>query len=248
VLLADGEQLVRAGLRALLEDGNDIIVAAEAASGHQAVVLASVARPDVVLMNARMPGLDGVQATRRITAHPRCSGVGVLLLSDDERCDEILFGAFHAGASGFMITDTEPGELRRAVRVLASGGVHLSPSITRRLVDEFATGPGRRRRVPEPFEQLTPREREVVTLAASGLANVEIAEWLGVSPATAKTHVSRSMGKLHVRDRAKLVALAYRTGFAQPACDRRPDGEMRRRLGGVAFPAAADRRQAHTRA
>jgi DNA-binding NarL/FixJ family response regulator len=246
VLVADGGQLVRAGLRALLEGESDIVVSAEAASGHEAVLLARVVCPDVVLMNVRMSGLDGVQATRRITAHPRCAKVGVLLLSEDERCDEALFSAFRAGASGFLITDAAPGELLRAVRVLATGGVQLSPSVTRRLVDEFASGPGRRLCIPEPFEQLTPRERDVVTLAASGLANAEIAESLGVSTATAKTHVSRSMGKLHARDRAKLVALAYRTGFVPVPGNRRPGGEVHRLRAVVASGADADRRPAHT--
>jgi DNA-binding NarL/FixJ family response regulator len=234
VLLADGEKLVRAALRELLEEGSDIAVTGEAASGREAVALVSNVRPDVVLMNVRLPGLDGVEATRRITTDPELSPARVLLMSEDER-DEDLFGALRAGAGGFLTMDTEPAELLRAVRVLAGGGVHLSPIVTRRLVDEFASQPDPQRPIPEMFEELTAREREVVALVASGLTNDEIAEQLVVSPATAKTHVSRSMVKLHAHDRAKLVALAYQTGFAQPASDRRAGGEApRRRAGAIA--------------
>lgn len=232
VLLADGEKLVRAGLRELLEEGGDIAVAGEARSGREAVALASEIRPDVVLMNVRLPGLDGVEATRRIIADPELSQVEVLLVSEDERNDD-LFGALRAGASGFLTMDTEPAELRRAVRVLAGGGVQLSPSVTRRLVDEFASQPNPRRLTPELFEELTAREREVVALVASGLTNDEIAEQLVVSPATAKTHVSRSMVKLHTHDRAKLVALVYQTGFARPPSHRRPAGEAQRQGAGA---------------
>jgi DNA-binding NarL/FixJ family response regulator len=213
VLITDSDKLVRAGLRRRLERESDIEVAAEAASGHEAVVLAREIRPNVVLMNVRLAALDGVEATRRITAQPELAAVEVLLLSENE-CDEDLFGALRAGASGFLSLDTDPAELLRAVRVLACGGMHLSPGATRRLIDVFVSRPA------EPssavFEKLSAREREVVALVAMGLTNCEIAERLVVSPATAKTHVSRSMIKLHVRDRAKLIALAYRTGFARP--------------------------------
>jgi DNA-binding NarL/FixJ family response regulator len=215
VLLADHEPLVRDGWRELLEGQADIEVAAEAASGREAVALAYEIDPDVALINARVPGLDGVEATRRITAHREFSHVEVLLLSDDER-DEDVFGALRAGASGFLTMDTDPAELLRAVRVLAGGGVHLSPSVTRRLIDEFVSTPVPDRSTPELFEKLSVREREVVALVALGLTNREIAERLVVSPATAKTHVSRSMAKLHVCDRAKLIALAYKTGFTLP--------------------------------
>jgi DNA-binding NarL/FixJ family response regulator len=203
-------------MRELLEEAGDIAVTGEAASGGEAVALASEIRPDVVLMNVRLPGLDGLEATRRIIADAELSQVEVLMLIKDER-DEDLFGALRAGASGFLTMDTEPAELLRAVRALAGGGVQLSPTVTRRLIDEFASQPNPRRLTPELFEELTAREREVVALVASGLTNDEIAEQLVVSPATAKTHVSRSMVKLHAHDRAKLVALAYQTGFAQPA-------------------------------
>jgi DNA-binding NarL/FixJ family response regulator len=220
VLLADSAGLARAGVRALLETEPDITVVAEAASGEEAVALAIETRPDVVLMDASLPGRDGLEATREILAAPGISGVSVLILSADE-LDEGLFGALRAGATGFLAKDTEPVELLRAVHVLAGGGAHLSPSVTRRLVQEFISQPDAsrgdiERPVPEQLEELTAREREVMTLVALGLTNDEIAERLVVSPATAKTHVSRAMIKLHVRDRAKLVALAYETGFVQP--------------------------------
>jgi DNA-binding NarL/FixJ family response regulator len=215
VVLADGDRLVRAALRGILERGSEIAVAAEAGSGREAVALATEVRPDVVLMNVRLPGWGGLEATRRITADPELSGVEVLMLSAEQR-DEDLFGALRAGVSGFLTMDTEPAELLRAVRVLAGGGVQLSPSVTRRLIDEFASQPDPGRAIPGLFEELTVREREVVTLVAFGLTNDEIGELLVVSPATAKTHVSRAMVKLHARDRAQLVALAYQTGFAQP--------------------------------
>lgn len=232
VVLAEGEKLVRAGLRRLLEGGSDIVVAGEAASGREAVALTREIHPNVVLMNVRLPGLDGLEATRQIYADPAFSQVEVLMLSEGER-DEDLFAAFQAGASGFLTMDTEPTELIRVVRVLASGGMALSPRVTRRLIDQFASQPASRRVTPEPFEDLTIREREVVTLVAVGLANREIAERLVVSPATVKTHVSRAMIKLHVRDRAKLVALAYQTGFAQLPGERVPEDEGRRPVQGA---------------
>jgi DNA-binding NarL/FixJ family response regulator len=225
VLLADGEKLARAGLRVLLEEEGDIEVAGEASTGHEAVALAIELRPDVVLMNARLPGRAEVEATRRITGYPDVAQARVLILSEDER-DADLFTALRAGASGFLTGDTDPAELLRAVRVLASGGVQLSESATRRLIEAFASQPDPRRSTPALFEGLTVREREVVALVALGLTNDEIAERLVVSPATAKTHVSRSMVKLHARDRAKLVALAYQSGFAQPLPDRGPAGEL----------------------
>jgi DNA-binding NarL/FixJ family response regulator len=212
VLLADGEKLVRAGLRELLEEGGDIVVAAEARSGREAVALAIEIRPDVVLMSARLPDLDGVEATRRITTHPELSEVGVLIFSEGEH-EEDLFAALRAGATGLLTKDAATAELLRAVRVLACGGVELSPSVTRRLIEEFASQPDPERRTPALFEELTAREREVVALVAEGLTNHEIAQQLVVSPATAKAHVSRSMVKLDVHDRAKLVALARQTGF-----------------------------------
>jgi DNA-binding NarL/FixJ family response regulator len=216
VLLADGQALVRAGLRELLEAESDITVADEATSGLEAVALASRLRPDVVLMNARLPGLDGLEATRRITALPELSRVRVLILSHEERYDD-LFAALRAGASGLLTRNTEPPELLRAVRLLARGGVQLSPSLTRHLIENFVAKPAPHRSIPPQFEELTEREREVVSLVAWGLTNREIAEHLVVSSATVKTHVSRAMIKLHVHDRAQLVALAYQSGFAHAA-------------------------------
>lgn len=231
VLLAYGERLVRAGLRGLLEGATGIVVAGEAASGDEAVALAGEVNPDVVVVDVRLAGLDGFEATRQITAGREFSQVEVLMLGDGARED--LFGALHAGASGFLTMDSDPAELLRAVRVLAGGGMALSPGVTRRLIDEFASQPVPQRATPEPFEELTVREREVVALVASGLTNREIAERLVVSPATAKTHVSRAMIKLHVRDRAKLVALAYQTGFAQPPGERAPEDDARHLRGGA---------------
>jgi DNA-binding NarL/FixJ family response regulator len=228
VVLADAGGLVRAALRGLLEGERDIEVAAEAASGHEAVALANDIRPDVVLMNTRFPGVDGLEATRRITSNRALHAVEVLILSEDDR-DEDLFGALKAGASGVLTKDTHPAELLHAVRVVASGGVQLSPRVTRRLIDEFASQPAAQHPALEVFKQLTLREREVVTLVALGLTNDEIAERLVVSPATAKTHVSHSMVKLHAGDRAKLVALAYQTGFSQPRYARVCAGELERR-------------------
>jgi DNA-binding NarL/FixJ family response regulator len=215
VLVAEGEGLVRAGFRALLEGAPDIAVAGEAANGEEAIALASQTRPDVVLMDISLPRLGGVEATRRILADPQISHVKVVILSAGAR-DEDLFGALRAGASGFLVRDAEPVDLVRALRVVAGGEAQLSPSVTRRLIEEFASQPDPQRRAPEQLEELTAREREVMTLVAMGLTNGEIAERLVVSPATAKTHVSRTMGKLHARDRAKLVAVAYQTGFVQP--------------------------------
>ncbi|HWE08161.1 MAG TPA: response regulator transcription factor [Solirubrobacteraceae bacterium] len=215
MLVVGGQKLVRAGLRLLLEGDGDIVVAAEAAGGHDAVALAREVRPDVVLMNIHLPGLDGLDVTRRIVAHPDLSEVEVLLLSEDEN-DEDLFRGLRAGATGFVvIKDADPGELLRAVRIIASGGVQLSPAVARRLLVELTLQPREQPMTPDLFEQLTVREQEVVGLVSLGLTNGEIAQRLTVSPATAKTHVSRSMVKLGVRDRAKLVALAYQTGFAQ---------------------------------
>jgi DNA-binding NarL/FixJ family response regulator len=215
VLLADGAALVRAGLRALLEAEPGIKVVAEATCGEDAVTLAIEMRPDVVLMDVRLPGLDGIQATRRILAAPGLSHAKVLILSESGP-EEDVFGALRAGATGFLVKDTEAVELVRAVHVLAAGGAQLSPHATRRLLEELVSQPDPDRPVPEQLEELTAREREVVTLVALGLTNDEIAERLVVSPATAKTHVSRAMLKLHARDRAKLVALAYETGFVRP--------------------------------
>lgn len=212
VLLAEPLGLVRAGLRSLLERDHDIAVVGEAACGEEAVTLATETRPDVVLMDIELPGVGALEATRRIVADPNLSQVRVAILTADEHEDH-LFGALGSGASGFLLLDTEPVELFRAVRVVAGGGVQLSPWATRRLLEEFASIPDPASSHLERFEELTVRERDIVLLVALGLTNGEIAQRLVISPATVKTHVSRAIVKLHARDRAKLVALAYQTGF-----------------------------------
>jgi DNA-binding NarL/FixJ family response regulator len=218
VVLADDQALVRAGFRALLERSDDIEVAGEAADGEQAVAVVRQAVPDVVLMDVRMPTLDGLAATRRIVADPRLAGVRVVVLTTFE-VDEYVFAALRAGASGFLLKDIDPDDLRQAVRVVAAGQALLSPSVTRRLIAEFVARPAPD--TPDPttraaLDHLTEREREVVTLAARGLSNEDIAKRIHVSPATAKTHVNRAMVKLGVRDRAQLVVLAYETGLVRP--------------------------------
>jgi DNA-binding NarL/FixJ family response regulator len=218
VVLADDQALVRAGFRALLERADDIEVAGEAADGEQAVEVVRRTVPDVVLMDVRMPTLDGLTATRRIVADPLLSGVRVVVLTTFE-VDEYVFAALRAGASGFLLKDIDPDDLRQAVRVVAAGQALLSPSVTRRLIAEFVARPAPD--APDPatraaLDHLTDREREVVTLAARGLSNDDIAKRIHVSPATAKTHVNRAMVKLNVRDRAQLVVLAYQTGLVEP--------------------------------
>jgi DNA-binding NarL/FixJ family response regulator len=214
VVLADDQALVRAGFQALLDAQDDIKVVGEAADGQEAVTLARKLEPDVVLMDIRMPNVDGLAATQEIAVDPRLESVSIVILTTFE-VDEYVFEAIRAGAAGFLVKDTKPADLIDAVRVVAGGDALLSPSVTRRLIAEFAT------RAKEPprsaeLEELTDREREVMALAAEGLSNGEIAERLVVSPATAKTHVSRAMVKLRVRDRAQLVVLAYETGLVRP--------------------------------
>jgi DNA-binding NarL/FixJ family response regulator len=215
VLLADDQALVRAGFRVLLQSAPDIDIVGEAANGQEAVTLAGQTRPNVVLMDIRMPVLDGLAATRRIVADGQLTGIHVLILTTFE-IDEYVFEALRSGASGFVVKDIEPADLLQAVRVVAAGEALLSPSVTRRLIAEFASRPERRPGSPAKLASLTDREREVMALVAAGLSNDEIADELVISPATAKTHVSRAMAKLEARDRAQLVVLAYETGLVAP--------------------------------
>jgi DNA-binding NarL/FixJ family response regulator len=218
VAIADGQALVRAGFHALLEAEDDITVVGEAGDGEGAVALAEHARPDVLLMDLGLPGIEGLEATRRIFADPELAGVQVMILTTSE-LDEHLLGALRAGASGFLAKDTQPSELVEAVRAVASGEALLSGRATRRLIAEIASQPDPQRPSPEQLEELTAREREVMALVAGGLSNHEIAECLVVSVATARTHVSRALRKVHARDRAQLVALAYETGLVRPRGD-----------------------------
>ena len=215
VLLVDDQALVRAGFRALLDAQTDIEVVGEASDGAEGVALATEHVPDVILMDIRMPGMDGLEATRRIGADPALAGVRVIMLTTFD-LDEHVFEALGLGAAGFLVKDTEPTELLRGVRVVASGDALLTPNITRRLIAEFTSQRPRTGPSPAELEELTEREREVVGLVALGLSNDEIAETLVISPATAKTHVSRAMMKVGARDRAQLVVLAYQSGLVVP--------------------------------
>jgi DNA-binding NarL/FixJ family response regulator len=214
VLIADDQALVRGGFRALLDAQSDIMVVGEAANGDEAVRLTLELHPNVVLMDIRMPEVDGLVATRRIAADARLADVKVVILSTFD-LDEYVFEAIRAGANGFLVKDTEPAELLRAVRLVVNGDALLSPSVTRRLIGEFANRAKEPSDVP-PLTVLTDREREVMALVAEGLTNEEIAARLIMSAATAKTHVSRAMIKLGARDRAQLVVFAYESGLVRP--------------------------------
>ena len=214
VLIVDDQVLVRAGFRALLDAQDDIEVVGEAADGAEAERLTHNLKPDVVLMDIRMPGVDGLEATRSMAADKELNDVRIIILTTFD-LDEYVFEALRVGASGFLVKNTEPTELIHAVRAVAAGDALLSPGVTKRLVAEFAS----KTKEPRPTAELnalTDREREVMALVAEGLSNEEIAERLVVSPATAKTHVSRAMVKLAARDRAQLVVIAYESGLVRP--------------------------------
>ena len=213
VAIVDDQELVRAGFRLIIESAGDLDVVGEAANGEEAVALVEQHGPDVVLMDVRMPVMDGIEATRRIGAAGLESRVIVLTTFD---LDEYVHEALRAGASGFLLKDTPAATLLDAIRVVARGEALLAPSVTRRLIERFASTPSSNAPPPKSLEVLTEREREVLGLIAKGLSNQQIADELVMSPATAKTHVSRIMTKLHARDRAGLVVLAYESGLVAP--------------------------------
>jgi len=212
VLLVDDQPLIRSGFRALLNAEDDIQVVAEAADGLRGLELAAQHLPDIALVDIQMPVLDGIEATRRIAADPALAGVHVVILTN-YGLDEYVFNALKAGAAGFLVKDIQPEDFLHAVRVAARGDALLAPSITRKLIDRYVSQP------PRPnhsLAQLTVREREAVVLVARGLSNDEIAGRMVISPLTAKTHVNRAMTKLHARDRAQLVVIAYESGLVVP--------------------------------
>ena len=210
--IADDQQLIRMGLRVLAETEDDLELAWEADDGRAAVRLARATPPDVILMDIRMPGLDGIEALRQILAAPEASHTRVVMLTTFET-DENVFAALRAGAAGFLVKDSDPADLLRAVRLAAAGESLLSPSVTKRVIETLHSGGAPARRVHPLLHSLTDREREVLTLIGEGCNNAEIAERLVVSPATARTHVSRIMVKLGARDRAQLVVIAYQSGL-----------------------------------
>ena len=214
VVVADDQHLVRAGLRGIVDTAADLTVVGEAGSGREAVELARRELPDVILMDIRMPGMDGLEATRLITAS---TGVRVLILTTFD-LDDYVYQALRGGAGGFLLKDTPPADLLAAIRVIAAGDALLAPGITRRLIAEFAARPGPSRPAPrhDMLGSITDRERQVLTLVADGLSNAEIAERLHITQGTAKTHVGNLLTKLDSRDRVHLVILAYRTGLATP--------------------------------
>jgi RNA polymerase sigma factor (sigma-70 family) len=212
VAVADDQALVRMGLRVLLEDEDGLELVGEAADGREALELVRRTRPQVLLLDIRMPGLDGIEALREIVGDPELAATHVVMLTTFE-LDEYVFESLRAGASGFLIKDTDPAELVRAIRVVAGGESLLSPTVTRRVIHEFATRPATRW-APHPYlKTLTDRERQIVSLVGEGLTNDEVAERLVISPDTVRTHVSRAMGKLEARDRAQLVVIAFQSGL-----------------------------------
>jgi DNA-binding NarL/FixJ family response regulator len=218
IVLADDQALLRAGLRVLLDAEDDLEVIGEAEDGVEAIAAVRRLRPDVVVMDIRMPDLDGLAATREIVAEPELSGVHIVVLTTFD-LDEYVFEAIRAGATGFLLKDAEPTELLRAIRLAAAGEALMAPTVTRRLIAEFAARPEHRTIDTTALRELTDREREVVALVAGGLSNEEIATELYISPATARTHVSRAMIKLNARDRAQLVVFAYESGLIRARVD-----------------------------
>ncbi|GGN51334.1 DNA-binding response regulator [Streptomyces albiflavescens] len=215
ILLADDQRLVRAGIRGILDDEDDLQVVAEAADGQVALAACRELQPDIVLMDIRMPVMDGLEAARRIAADEQLAAVKVVMLTTFD-LDDYVYEALRAGATGFLVKDTEPAELLHAVRVAARGDALISPSVTRRLIAEFANRPDNTREPDHRLGALTRREREVMRLIAAGCTNNEIAARLVVSPLTAKTHVSRIMAKLGARDRSQVVVMAYEYRMVSP--------------------------------
>ncbi|MEV4814145.1 response regulator transcription factor [Micromonospora tulbaghiae] len=219
VLIADDQALLRGSFRLLVDSTPDFTTVGEAGTGVEAVALTAEHRPDVVLMDVRMPEMDGIEATRRICGDPATAGTRVVILTTFD-LDEYVYGALRAGASGFLLKDTPPADLLAGIRVVAAGEGLLAPTVTRRLIDEFARRPEPARPLPRRLDGVTGREREVLTLIGRGLSNAELAGHLGLSPATVKTHVGRLLTKLAVRDRAQLVIVAYETGLVGPGGPR----------------------------
>ncbi|MCG8925828.1 response regulator transcription factor [Lentzea sp. CC55] len=217
VLLVDDQPLIRSGFRALLDAEDDIEVVAEASNGAEGVARAREHRPDIALVDVQMPEVDGIEATRRIAADPDLTGTHVVIVTN-YGLDEYVFHALKAGAAGFLVKDVEPEDFLHAVRVAARGDALLAPSITRRLIDRYVSQPPRPKQC---LDQLTNREREALVLVARGLSNDEIAATMVISPLTAKTHVNRAMAKLHARDRAQLVVIAYESGLVVPQAPER---------------------------
>ena len=214
VLLVDDQPLIRSGFRALLDVEDDIVVVAEAADGSEGLALAKEHLPDIALIDIQMPVMDGIEATRRIAADPTLAGVHIVILTN-YGLDEYVFNALRAGAAGFLVKDIQPEDFLHAVRVAARGDALLAPSITRKLINRYVAQPLH----PDSntvLKRLTNREREAVALAAQGLSNDQIADGMMISPMTAKTHINRAMTKLHARDRAQLVVLAYESGLVTP--------------------------------
>src|SRR5947209_2905850 len=226
VVVADDQALVRAGFRVLVDSASDLQVIGEAADGQAAAEIALRERPDVVLMDVRMPNVDGLEATRRITAGDAHGAIHVLILTTFD-LDEYVFGALRAGASGFLLKDTPPVDLLNGIRLVADGDGLLSPGVTRQLIEEFVRRPGADKAPAIELDGLTDRELQVLSLVAKGLSNSEIAEAIYVTPATAKTHVSRLLMKLGARDRAQLIVIAYETGVVTP--DIRAHSDVPRR-------------------